>query len=58
MEMNAARDRIVSTLPDEAGLIKCSAHVEDGVYELAVQFPDVFRERFAAEIGGDERKGD
>ncbi|MBS14352.1 MAG: hypothetical protein CME19_22520 [Gemmatimonadetes bacterium] len=46
MEMNAARDRIVTTLPFEAGLIKCSAHVGDGVYELAVHFPDVVRDRF------------
>jgi predicted metal-dependent RNase len=40
--MNAARDRIVSALPEEAGLIRCSAHTDDGVYELAVRFPDVF----------------
>jgi Cft2 family RNA processing exonuclease len=50
MEMNAARDRIVSALPDEAGLIRCSAHVDDGVYELAVHFPDVFRQKFADEL--------
>jgi Cft2 family RNA processing exonuclease len=47
MEMNAARDRIVSALPEAAGLIRCSAHVDDGVYELAVHFPDVTRVRFA-----------
>lgn len=50
MEMNAARDRIVSALPADAGLIRCSAHVDDGVYELAVHFPDVFREAYAAEL--------
>lgn len=50
MEMNATRERIMSTLPDEAGLIRCSAHVDDGVYELAVHFPDVFREKYADEL--------
>ncbi len=50
MEMNAARDRIRFSLPAEAGLIKCSAHVEKGIYELAVHFPDVFRDRYADEV--------
>lgn len=50
MEMNAARNRVVSTFPPEAGLIKCSAHVEDGVYELAVHFPDVFRDKYEDQL--------
>jgi hypothetical protein len=48
--MNAARDRIVSALPEEAGLIRCSAHTDDGVYELAVHFPDVFRHKYVDEL--------
>lgn len=41
MEMNEARLRIQNTLPLEAGLFKCSAFVDEGVYELAFHFPDV-----------------
>ncbi len=47
MEMNQARERIVSSFPDQAGLIRCSAHVDQGVYELAVHFPDSFLETYA-----------
>jgi uncharacterized protein len=46
MEMNAAREKVVSTLPEEAGLIKCSAHVDEGVYELAVHFPEAFKDQY------------
>ena len=50
MEMNEARVQIVQTLPDEAGLIRCSAHVDEGMYELAVHFPDRFRETYGDAI--------
>lgn len=46
MEMNEARTHIMSVFPPEAGLFKCSAYVDDGVYELAFYFPDVIREQY------------
>ena len=46
MEMNEARTHIMSIFPPEAGLFKCSAYVDDGVYELAFYFPDVVREQY------------
>ena len=46
MEMNEARARIMSVFPPEAGLFKCSAYIDDGVYELAFYFPDVVREQY------------
>ena len=52
MEMNTARDRISTTLPAEAGLIRCSAHVNEGAYELAVHFPDVFRDQYRDVLQG------
>ena len=47
MEMNEARARIMSAFPPEAGLYKCSAYIDDGVYELAFHFPCVVREQYA-----------
>jgi len=41
MEMNEARLRIQNAFPIDAGLFKCSAFVDEGVYELAFHFPDV-----------------
>ncbi|MCY3870766.1 MAG: MBL fold metallo-hydrolase [Gemmatimonadetes bacterium] len=46
MEMNEARTHIMSAFPPEAGLFKCSAYVDDGVYELAFYFPDVVQEQY------------
>lgn len=46
MEMNEARTHIMSVFPPEAGLFKCSAYIDDGVYELAFYFPDVVREQY------------
>ncbi|MYF73660.1 MAG: MBL fold metallo-hydrolase [Gemmatimonadetes bacterium] len=46
MEMNEARTHIMSIFPPEAGLFKCSAYVDDGVYELAFYFPDVVQEQY------------
>ena len=46
VEMNEARARIMSAFPSEAGLFKCSAYIDDGVYELAFYFPDVVREQY------------
>lgn len=46
MEMNEARAHIMSAFPPEAGLFKCSAYVDEGVYELAFYFPDVVREQY------------
>ncbi|MCE2432127.1 MAG: MBL fold metallo-hydrolase [Candidatus Latescibacteria bacterium] len=46
MEMNEARAYIMSVFPPEAGLFKCSAYVDEGVYELAFYFPDVVREKY------------
>lgn len=46
MEMNEARSRILSAFPPEAGLFRCSAYVDEGVYELAFHFPDVIRDRY------------
>lgn len=46
MEMNEARAYIMSVFPPEAGLFKCSAYVDDGVYELAFYFPDVVQEQY------------
>ena len=45
VEMNEARARIMSAFSPEAGLFKCSAYIDDGVYELAFYFPDVVREQ-------------
>ncbi|MCZ6634212.1 MAG: MBL fold metallo-hydrolase [bacterium] len=50
MEMNEARERILATFPPEAGLFKCSAHVDEGVYELAFHFPDVVPERYGEQL--------
>ncbi len=50
MEMNEARARIMAGFPPEAGLFKCSAHVDEGVYELAFHFPDVAREQYCDTI--------
>ena len=46
MEMNEARAHIMSVFPPEAGLFKCSAYIDDGVYELAFYFPDVVQEQY------------
>ncbi len=46
MEMNEARVHIMSAFPPEAGLFKCSAYIDEGVYELAFYFPDVVREQY------------
>ncbi len=46
MEMNEARARMMSDFPPEAELLKCSAYIDDGVYELAFCFPDVVREQY------------
>ncbi len=46
MEMNEARTHIMSIFPPEAGLFKCSAYIDDGVYELAFYFPDVVQEQY------------
>ncbi|MDE2697420.1 MAG: MBL fold metallo-hydrolase, partial [Gemmatimonadota bacterium] len=46
MEMNEARTHIMSIFPPEAGLFKCSAYVDDGVYELAFYFPDAVQEQY------------
>ena len=46
MEMNEARAHIMSAFPPEAGLFKCSAYIDDGVYELAFYFPDAVREQY------------
>ena len=46
MEMNEARVRIQNAFPLEAGLFKCSAFVDEGVYELAFHFPDVIPEQY------------
>jgi len=46
MEMNEARTRIQSTFPTKAGLFKCSAFVDEGVYELAFHFPDVITDQY------------
>jgi len=56
MEMNAARERIQAAIPPEAGLVKCSAHVEEGAYELAFHFPDVASVAFADSIGALEEE--
>ena len=45
VEMNEARARIMSAFPPEAGLFKCGAYIDEGVYELAFYFPDVIREQ-------------
>ena len=46
MEMNEARAHIMSVFPPEAGLFKCSAYTDEGVYELAFYFPDMVREQY------------
>lgn len=46
MEMNEARTHIMSAFPPEAGLFKCSAYIDEGVYELAFYFPDVVQEQY------------
>ncbi len=50
MEMNEARVRIQGAFPPEAGLFKCSAYVEEGVYELAFHFPDVIEAQYGEQI--------
>ncbi len=50
MEVNAARARIQAAFPPEAGLFKCSAHVEEGAFELAFHFPDVIEARYGDQI--------
>ncbi len=46
MEMNEARVCILAAFPIEAGLFKCSAHVDQRVYELAFHFPDVIKTQY------------
>ncbi|MBT5830651.1 MAG: MBL fold metallo-hydrolase [Candidatus Latescibacteria bacterium] len=46
MEMNEARTRIQNGFPVDAGLFKCSAFVDEGVYELAFHFPDVIPDQY------------
>lgn len=46
LEMNEARLRIQNAFPTEAGLFKCSAFVDEGVYELAFHFPDVIAAQY------------
>jgi len=46
IEMNEARTRIQNAFPAEAGLFRCSAFVDEGVYELAFHFPDVIPEQY------------
>ena len=46
MEMNEARTHIMSAFPPEAGLFKCSAYIDEGMYELAFYFPDVVQEQY------------
>lgn len=50
MEVNQARDRIVSAFPESAGLFRCSVFEAEGAMELAFHFPDAVRERHADTI--------
>jgi Cft2 family RNA processing exonuclease len=52
MEVNEARARMLSSFPPEAGLFKCSAYPEAGLYELAFNFPDVIAARYGDRIRG------
>ncbi len=52
MEANEARARIIAAFPPEAGLFKCSAYPEAGLYELAFNFPDVIAARYGDRIRG------
>jgi len=46
-DMNAARERLRAAFPEEAGLYRCSAYAEEGVFELAFHFPDTIPGRFS-----------
>ena len=50
MEMNEARGRIQTAFPPDAGLVKCSAYIDEGVYELVFHFPDVIAARYREQL--------